>query len=29
MNTEDKMKIISAVELASVSNVSNLTNDRI
>ena len=29
MNTEDKIKIISAVELASVSNVSNLTNDRI
>ena len=29
MNTEDKMKILSAVELASVSNISNLTNDRI
>ena len=29
MNEMEKMKVVSAVELAAVSNVSNLTDDRI
>lgn len=29
MNFDEKSKVISAVEIASVSNISNLTNDRI
>ncbi|MGN0293437.1 MAG: hypothetical protein ACI4D3_05480 [Lachnospiraceae bacterium] len=29
MNETEKMKVVSAVELAAISNVSNLTNDRI